>query len=181
MHINIGGRLVSICTIWVLLIWCKGAVCSDWELPVGVAFEHNFYSQYGFSASLANHLILGGHPQITVSVTTSRLGVVAGYNILKKENWLLTTAWHFRPGKYVDPFAGVDVGWTHFDRENEALFKRLKNTALLFNIRTGIAATILSGRLIPVVDGGITIVHSSTVFPLFFGAKLCYDVMKRGF
>ena len=168
----------------LLIIICAVSVSystpSQWSVPVGFAFENNFYSQFGLSASVANRDILGGHPQLTLSATTSRLGVIAGYNVLKKESWLLTAAWHFRPGTYVDPFAGLDVGLTHFDLENEELFKRLQNTAPLFNLRIGIAATVWEGRLRPVVDGGVAFVQSSTVFPLFFGVKLCYDVMKGG-
>jgi len=171
--------------VFLILLFTGGvsmpnAALSDWSVPIGVVFEHNFYSQFGLSASVANRTVLGGHPQVTLSATTSRIGVIAGYNLLKKENWTLTAAWHFRPGTYVDPFAGLDFGVTHFDRENEELFKKLQNTALLFNLRVGIGATVWEGRLRPVLDGGIAFVQSSTVFPLFFGAKLCYDVMKGG-
>lgn len=169
----------------VLLLVCGGLLIvngapADWSVPVGFVFEHNFYSQFGISASVANKNILGGHPQLTFSATTSRLGVMAGYNVLKKENWLLTAAWYFRPGTYLDPFAGFDVGLTHFDLENDELFKRLKNTAPLFDVRVGITASVWNGRIRPVLDGGIAILQSSTVFPLFFGVKLCYDVMKGG-
>lgn len=167
--------LIIICAVSML-----PAASTEWSVPVGIVFENNFYAQFGLSASVANSTILGGHPQMTFSATTSRLGVIAGYNLLKKENWLLTAAWHFRPGTYMDPFAGLDVGLTHFDLENEKLFKKLQNTAPLFNLRIGVAATVWGKRLRPVLDGGLAFVQSSTVFPLFFGAKLCYDVMKGG-
>lgn len=159
----------------------RPGVASDWSVPVGLGFEHNLYTQFGISASVSHKKILNGHPQATLFATTSRLGVIAGKNVLKNENWLLTAAWHFRPGTYVDPFAGIDIGVTHFDRENEKLFKRLPNTAPLFNVRAGIAATVWGDRLRPLLDGGFAIVQPSTVFPLFFGVKLSYDVMKGGF
>jgi hypothetical protein len=170
--------MVSLLLIGIFTI--RASEASDWSVPVGLGFEHNFYTQFGVCASVSHKNILGGHPQATLFATTSRLGAIAGNNVLKNENWLLTAAWHFRPGTYVDPFAGIDLGVVHFDRENEKLFSRLHTTAPMFNIRVGIAATVWGDRLRPLLDGGFAVVQSSTVFPLFFGAKLSYDVMKGG-
>lgn len=175
-------RMTSVALLLLVgIITVRVSAASDWSVPVGLGFEHNLYTQFGICASVSHQKILGGHPQATLFATTSRLSVIAGKNVLKNENWLLTAAWHFRPGTYIDPFAGIDIGINHFDRENEQLFKRLPNTALLFNVRIGIAATVWGDRLRPLLDGGFAIVQPSTVFPLFFGAKLSYDVMKGGF
>ncbi|NLE02991.1 MAG: hypothetical protein GX640_24235 [Fibrobacter sp.] len=153
---------------------------SNWSVPVGLVMEHNFYTLFGITASVSNQNFLKGHPVATLSITSSRPGAMAGYNVLKKENWLLTAAWHFRPRRYIDPFAALDFGWTAFDSENEELFGKIKNSAPLLNIRTGIGTKLFAGRLIPRIDGGIALIQSSTVFPLFFGISLCYDVMNRG-
>ena len=142
--------------------------------------EHNIYNQFGFNAFVANNKLLNGHPQATISATTTRLRVVAEYNVLKKENYLLTCAWHFRPATYIDPFTGIDIGFTHFSLEDDELFKHLKNTAMLFNVRMGVTTTLLNGRLRPVLDGGFAMISSSTVFHLFWSVKICYDVTKWG-
>jgi hypothetical protein len=149
-----------------------------YSLQVGPCFEHNFYTQFGLRALFAHDLLLRRHPQIGVSYTTSRLGALAGRNVLKKDNVLLSASWHFRPERMIDPHAGIDIGFTRFDRESDDLFALLENRAPMFNLRVGIASALLGGRLRAAVDGGIALAQSSTVFPLFIGAAVGIDLAK---
>ena len=169
---------VLLVTVLSLIGFPSSARATAWSLPVGVVFEHNFYPQFGLSASVAHDLLLKGHPRLSVTVTSSRLSALAGRNVLKKENVLFSAGWYFRPGRLIDPYAAVDGGFTRFDREDDALFAMLPNTAGLFNIRAGITSSLLGGRLRPSVDGSLALVSSSTVFPLFFSIAVAYDVAK---
>lgn len=151
---------------------------TGWSIPVGVVYEHNFYPQFGLCASVAHERVLHGHPRFSFSVTSSRLSVLAGRNALKKENVLFSAGWYFRPGKIIDPFAGIDAGFTRFSREYEELFALLPTSAGMFNVRAGIVSTLLGGKLRPSIEAGVAVVTSSTVFPLFFGGGVSFDVAK---
>ncbi len=165
-------------TLLLLLALAVTSGATQWSVPVGIQFEHNFYNQIGLSASVAHERILNAHPRLSVSVTSSRLSALAGRNVLKQETVLFTAGWFFRPEKYIDPYAGIDVGFTRFDREDDVLFDLLPNTAGMFNIRAGITSSLFGGKVRPSIDGGIALITSSTVFPLFFSIGLSYDVAK---
>jgi hypothetical protein len=153
------------------------------SVPVGLVFESNFYPQFGVRASVAHELLLKGHPRLTVSYTTSRLSAAAGRNVLKKDNILFNAGWYFRPGKLINPYAGIDAGFTRFDREDDALFALIDNRNGMVNVRAGLTSSLLGGRLRPSLDGGLAILSlvgtgSSTVFPAFFCFGLDVDIAK---
>lgn len=160
-----------------------GAAATAFSIPVGLVFEHNFYNQFGARASVAHELLLKGHPRLTASYTTSRLSAFAGRNVLKKDNVLFTAGWYFRPGKLIDPYAGIDAGFTRYDREDDDLFALLDNRSGMLNVRAGITSSLLGGRIRPSIDGGLALLSlvgtaSSTVFPLFFSVGVDFDVAK---
>jgi hypothetical protein len=156
---------------------------TGFSIPAGLLYEYNFYHQFGIRASIAHDLILKGHPRLAVSYTTSRLSALAGRNILIKDDVRFNASWYFRPEKWIDPYAGIDVGFTRFNRENDEIFSLLDNRAGLFNLRVGIASTLLGGRLRPSIDGGLSIASlistsPAPVFPLFFSIGVDFDVAK---
>ena len=107
----------------------------------------------------------------------------AGRNGLKKDTFLLHAGWHFRPGKWIDPYCGIDAGFTRFNRENDDVFALLDNRAGLLNLRAGCTSALLGQRIRPSIDGGIAILPlvstaSSPVFPLFFSVGVDFDVAK---
>ena len=148
------------------------------SIPVGVVFEHNFYNQFGIRASVAHDWLLKGHPRLSVTLTTSRLSAAVGKNVLKKENVLFTAGWYFLPHRLIDPYAGIDFGFTRFNLENDYLFGRLDNSAALLNFRIGITSSLLGGRIRPSIDGGFALLSSSTVFPLFLTIGVDFDIIK---
>ncbi|MBN1761019.1 MAG: hypothetical protein JW863_22010 [Chitinispirillaceae bacterium] len=178
MHFRCGAETVVLAAVISLAGCPLLAGATGLSIPVGMVFEHNFYPQFGLSASVAHDLLLKGHPRLSATVTSSRLSVLAGRNVLKKENVFFSAGWYFRPRRFIDPYAGIDAGFTRFSREDDELFALLPNTAGLFNIRAGITSSLLGGRLRPSVDGSFALITSSTVFPLFFSITVAYDVAK---
>ena len=159
------------------------ATLSGFSLPVGLLYEYNFYHQFGVRASVAHDRLLKGHPRLAVSLTSSRLSALGDWNGLKNDVALFNLSWYFRPGKLIDPYAGVESGFVRFNRENDEIFASLDNRAGLFNVRAGIASSLIGGRLRPSIDGAIAIVQlvsmsSATAFPLFFSAGIAFDIAK---
>jgi hypothetical protein len=171
-------RLVPV--IASLLLFSVGPVraLDHMSIPIGIFVEHNFYNQFGVSAGFSDDRILKGHPLMTLSYSTSRLSTMTGSNGLKKDNFLLNAGWHFRPLRWIDPYLGIETGWTHFDREEDQLFAKLDNTGFLLDARVGIESTIIRGLFHVRADMGYAVVTSSTVFPLLFCLGLEFDIAK---
>ena len=153
------------------------------SVAVGPVFESNFYPQFGARASVSHFLLLGAHPRLTVSYTTSRISAFAGRNVLKKDDILFNAGWYFRPGKLINPYAGVDVGLTRFERENDELFELLYNKSAVLNARIGLTSDLLGGRIRPSIDGGLAILSVASsapmpVFPFFFRLGIDLDIAK---
>jgi hypothetical protein len=169
--------LVSVVTIIFLSIPLPGH-CSPLSISAGFLCEYNFYWQPGIRVALSQDNLLGGHPQIMLSYTTSRLSFWNGKNALVIDDILVNAAWHFRPQKLIDPYAGIDGGFIRFNREQDELFELLNNKAGRLNIRTGVRISVLGGLLKPSIDAGYALLTSSTVFPLFISFSVVYAILK---
>jgi hypothetical protein len=178
-----GGAIAAALTIAIVVLLSGRTDAAGLSVPVGLVFENNFYHQFGVRASVAHDMLLGGHPRLSVSYTTSRLSAYAGRNVLKKDNVLFNAGWYFRPGRLIDPYAGIDAGFTRYNRENDELFALLDNRSGLLNVRAGLTSSLLGGRIRPTLDGGLAILSligsaSSTEFPLFFSIGVDFDIAK---
>lgn len=178
-----GGALLAALTIILIVLPSGRAHAAGLSIPAGLVYEHNFYHQFGVRASVAHERLLKGHPRLTVSYTTSRLSAHAGRNVLKKDNVLFSAGWYFRPGKLIDPYAGIDAGFTRYDREDDERFALLDNRSGMLNVRAGLTSSLLGGRVRPSIDGGVAVMSligsaSSTEFPLFFRIGVDFDIAK---
>jgi len=146
-------------------------------LSAGPMFEYNFYGQPGIFLECFTPEILDEHLQIRLQYTTSRLSFWHGKYALSVDDGYLTTSWHFRPSTMIDPYAGIDLGATHFkDRE----LPELKNNSMRLNLRTGALFSCYGGKLRPFIDGGYVVLTSSTTFLFFFACGVGYDFLKGG-
>jgi hypothetical protein len=162
----------------VLMLACASGAFEHMSIPVGIVVEHNFYNQFGLKAAFSDDRILKGRPRAALSYTTSRLQTMFGSNALKKDNFLFTAGWHFRPLRLIDPYISIDAGFTRFNREDDIIFAKLKNTGGLLALRLGIESDIFKGLVRPWADAGFSFISSSTVFPLVFSLGLDFDIAK---
>lgn len=151
---------------------------TDLSLAAGPMFEYNFYGQLGARITIADNNLLHGHPQAMLSYTTSRASWWNGPYDLVIDDILLCPSWHFKPGRLIDPFVGIDVGFLRFNKDNDAIFALLKNKFVRFNFRAGVHAALLEGRLQPSIDVGYVILENSATFPLFYSLAVCYQFVK---
>jgi hypothetical protein len=163
-----------------LLFLAAPGGASEISLAAGPLFELNFYGQPGVRVTASHGLLLNRHPQAMLSYTSSRLSFWKGKHALIIDDILLNAAWHFRPQKLLDPFAGIDIGFLRFNRDNDALFALVKNKFARLNIRAGLKASLLEGRLEPSLEAGYVLIDTSVTFPLFLGVAVCYEIVKGG-
>jgi len=158
----------------------QSAVTDDMLLAPGIAFEYNMYGQPGVVAAVGHKKLFGGHPQLRIQYTTSGLSLWNGPYDLTVHDLYVNLSWAFRPNKIVNPYAGLDIGRTWYDREDNELLKRLDNTAMRLNLRSGVCFLAGGGRVRPYVDGGYAFVLSSTTFPLFISCGVQYALLNGG-
>lgn len=138
------------------------------------------YGQLGISAEVAYEKILGGHPQLKVQYTTSKLSFWNGKYALDFNDLYFNASWYFRPQKIVNPYAGIDLGTTWFGLEDDSRFAMIDNRAVRFNVRSGVRFSVWEGRILPYIDGGYVIVQSSSTNPLFFCCGVGYAIVGGG-
>lgn len=149
----------------------------------GVRVQKTFelYWQNGLELECRHASLLSEHLSLGLSVVSSRLGSAYGSNALKQEEYLFNTAWYFRTGKYVQPYAGLSAGWFWLDVENPA-FSVIPHSAPLlalqggcrwnfgsrFSLQTGLGYHLLTG------DG---LSGPGSLYPLFMrlslGVRVC--------
>lgn len=133
-------------------------------LLVGPFVEKNSSLQPGLEIGYTGERFLGGHSRFALSYSTSRFATAFGSDGLKKDKFLFSSGWHFRPLKRTDPYVKLELGYARFDREDPVLFALLDNGAPVAALLFGIERRIL-GDFRLYGDFGFSILHSSTVYP----------------
>jgi hypothetical protein len=133
-------------------------------LMLGFSLERNYSTQPGIQASFGGWRFGGGRPRLTLGYSTTRVEISRGAHALKEDRVQGGAAWHFRPGATLGTFAGLSLGYTRFDREDEDLFALLDNSAPIASLLVGLEARLMPGTR---VNGsvGYSALQSSTVYP----------------
>jgi len=160
--------------------WPDLALTQQAEGPtilIGTFVEKNYSTQPGAQVSYSSAAIMGGRPRFSASYSTTRLATALGSNALTEDRLQLGAGWYFRRGRTLSPFAGANVGYTRFDREDPHLFEGLDNSSAILSVLAGAEV-----RVHPTVraNGSIGYSHlqSSTVDP--FVASIGVNVPLRG-
>ena len=173
-------RCLAVVSSAIVIGICNGYAAgtpSHMSIPLGIMMEHNFYNQPGIHISFSDDRILNTHPRLSFSYTTSRIGTL-WKNTLAKDNYLLTAGWYFRPERVIEPFIRADFGFSHFNKEDDIIFKELDNNAMILAIKFGSEFCSLDKLIRPWFDVGYSILSSSTVWPFVFSIGIDYDISK---
>lgn len=149
------------------------------SVRVGPRVQKNAGVLTGFEVTYANEALLGGHPRFSLAFLTSRPRSVIGSNGLLEDRILLGAGWSFRPGKRIEPYLQLEVGYTRFDREDSELFALLDNDAMIGSLLVGIEARLFESRFSVVGDAGYSMLHSSTVYPFVTSLGIQYSLQPR--
>jgi hypothetical protein len=145
---------------------------------IGAYLETNYSTQPGLQLSYASPSLLGGRSRVSVAYSTTRLATAAGSNALVEDRLQAGAGGYFRQSRRISPYAGLAVGYTRFNREDEQLFQLLDNDAAILSLLAGaevrlLAALRASGNV------GYSALHSSTVYPFVASIGLHYH-LNRG-
>jgi hypothetical protein len=153
--------------MWSLGLRTQGTVDfapgQDWFTGPEVGYS-NYY--------MASHKLV-----LKACYLTSRMEQVFRPNIIRQDYYLFTPQWHFRRGAFFDPVVQVDLGYSHYDIENEAIFGDvLDNNTLIAAAQAGLAVNLAQGRYGLFYHLGYNFItpQSSLVFPGVFGLGLWF-------
>jgi hypothetical protein len=119
----------------------------------------------------SNYDVFAHRLQFKAAYLTNRAEAVFRPNIIKQDYFLFTPQWHFRRSRLFDPIAQMDLGYSRYDIENEAIFGSLDNDTWIAAIQLGLAVNIDQGRYGLYYHLGYNLITppSSLVFPGVFG------------
>ncbi len=160
---------------------------SSWapELKGGIRIQkaQNLYWENGFSFDFTSPKIADRSIHLGVSYVTSRLGSAMGSNAIKQDNFLVSSAYHFRHKKELQPFARLNMGYFCADYES-AIFDVLPNTSFLFSLDAGLSYEFKAPLTIN-LSAGYNLISGKgssgpgTLFPVFYQMSIYYTILKQ--
>jgi len=155
------------------------------ELKGGVRIQktQKLYWENGFAFDFTSPRIADQSIHFGVSYVTSRLGSATSSNAIKQDNFLVSSGYHFRNKKDLQPFTRLNIGYFHADYE-EAVFDVLPNSSFLFSLDAGLSYEFK----IPLtmnLSAGYNLISGNgssgpgTLFPIFYQMSIYYTFFKK--
>jgi hypothetical protein len=155
------------------------------ELKGGIRLQktQKLYWENGFAFDFTSPKIADQSVHFGVSYVTSRLGTAMGSNAIKQDNFLVSSGYHFRHKKELQPFTRLNMGYFHADYE-EAIFDVLPNTSFLLSLDAGLSYEFK----VPItlnLSAGYNFISGKgssgpgTLFPVFYQMSIYYTLLKE--
>jgi hypothetical protein len=138
------------------------------------------YWENGFAFDYSCSKLLDSRIHFGASYATTRLGSAMGTNAIKQDNFLFSTAYHFRPQKVLQPFVRLNLGYFHADYESP-IFNALPNSAFLTSLDAGLSYEFRFPLTLNLSAGynlnvGTGIAGPGTLFPVFYQMSILYTI-----
>lgn len=151
-----------------------------WKGGFRLQKTQKLYLENGFAVDYACAKLLDGRIHFGASYVSSRLGSALASNAIKQDNYLLNTAFHFRPQKSLQPFVRLNLGYFYADYESP-LFDALPNSTLMTALDAGLSYEFKIPLTLEVSAGynlsaGTGIAGPGTLFPVFYQMSLLYTL-----
>lgn len=150
---------------------------------VGLKFQkvYNLYYENGCELGYTHEKLWDKRIQFKLSYVTSRLGSAMGSNAIKQDNYVLGTGLHFRPGKLVDPYIKLNLGYFYFDTEIKA-FDFLPNSSMLAALGSGVNFNVYPKIGSFYFDMNFNLITGNgekgpgTLYPLYFNLGFAFNL-----
>lgn len=176
-------KLFVLSVLFVNLAFSLCAQTSDaGTLKGGIRLQkaQKLYWENGFAFDYANSKWLDGRIHLGASYATSRLGSALGSNALKQDNFLLSTAYHFRPRQALQPFVRLNLGYFQADYESP-LFDALPNSTFVTALDAGLSYRFHCPLTLECSAGynlsaGTGTSGPGTLFPVYYQLSILYTL-----
>jgi len=155
------------------------------ELKGGLRIQktQKLYWENGFAFDFTSARIANRSIHFGASYVTSRLGSAISSNAIKQDNFLISSAYHFRHKKELQPFARLNMGYFHADYEY-AIFDVLPNNTFLFSLDAGLEYEFKAPITLNLSAGynlnsGTGSAGPGTLFPVFYQMSIYYTLFKK--
>jgi hypothetical protein len=155
------------------------------ELKGGIRIQkaQKLYWENGIAFDFTSPKIADQSIHFGLSYVTSRLGSAIGSNAIKQDNLLLSSGYHFRHKKELQPFTRLNVGYFHADYE-DAIFDVLPNSSFLLSLDAGLSYEFKKPLTIN-LSAGYNFISGNgssgpgTLFPVFYQMSMYYTILKQ--
>lgn len=155
------------------------------ELKGGIRIQkaQKLYWENGVSFDFTSPKILDRRIHLGASYVTSRLGSAIGSNAIKQDNFLISSGYHFRHKKELQPFTRLNMGYFHADYE-DAIFDVLPNNSFLLSLDAGLSYEFKAPLTIN-LSAGYNLISGKgssgpgTLFPVFYQMSIYYTILKQ--
>jgi hypothetical protein len=155
------------------------------ELKGGIRIQktQKLYWENGLAFDFTSPRIVDQSIHFGVSYVTSRLGSALGSNAIKQDNFLVSTGYHFRHKKELQPFTRLNMGYFHSNYE-DAIFDVLPNNSFLLSLDAGLSYEFEVPLTINLSAGynlnsGTGSSGPGTLFPVFYQMSIYYTILKQ--
>ena len=155
------------------------------EIKGGLRIQkaQKLYWENGFAFDLTSPKIADQSIHFGANYVTSRFGSALGSNAVKQDNFLFSTAYHFRHKKELQPFTGLNLGYFHADYE-EAIFDVLPNKSFLLSLDAGLSYEFQIPLTLNLSAGynlksGNGSAGPGTLYPFFYQMSIYYTLFKK--
>lgn len=181
-------KRIVLSLLFLSLVFCLQAQTPETDvgwpgtLKGGIRFQkaQKLYWENGFAFDYSSTKILDRRLHFAASYASTRLGSAMGSNAIRQDNYLLSTAYHFRPQKQLQPFVRLNLGCFYADYESP-IFNALPNTAFLTSFDAGLSYEFKCPLTLQLSAGynlnaGTGISGPGTLFPVFYQMSLLYTI-----
>jgi hypothetical protein len=184
-------KKIVISVLFIASVLCSQAQNPDtkdgWlgELKGGIRIQktQKLYWENGFGFDFTSPKIADQSIHFGLSYVTSRLGSAMGTNAIKQDNFLVSSAYHFRHQKDLQPFTRLNLGYFHADYEN-AIFDVLPNSSVLLSLDAGLSYEFKAPLTIN-LSAGYNLISGKgssgpgTLFPFYYQMSIYYTLFKK--
>jgi hypothetical protein len=155
------------------------------ELKGGIRIQktQKLYWENGFAFDFTSPKIANRSIHFGVSYVTSRLGSAMGTNAIKQDNFLISSGYHFRHKKQLQPFTRLNMGYFHADYE-DAIFDVLPNKSFLLSLDAGLSYEFKAPITIN-LSAGYNLISGNgpsgpgTLYPFYYQMSIFYTILKQ--
>lgn len=175
--------VISVCCLQAQSVSPQNGWLGELKGGIRIQKAQKLYWENGVSFDFTSPKILDRRIHFGASYVTSRLGSAMGSNAIRQDNFLISSAYHFRHKKQLQPFARVNLGFFHADYE-DAVFDVLPNKSLLLSLDAGLSYEFRVPITLNLSAGynfnsGTGSAGPGTLFPVFYQMSVYYTILKQ--
>jgi len=155
------------------------------ELKAGIRIQktQKLYWENGFAIDYTCDRLHGKRVHLGLSYYTSRFGSALNSNAIKQDNYIFSTAYHFRHKHSLQPIVRLNLGYFYADME-DPIFNEIDNTAFLVSVDAGLYYQFDFPLTIGLTVGynlssGNGTSGPGTLYPIFYQMSLFYTIFKQ--